>query len=207
MSKRPGRDDRRLIVCALALAALAAPAQAINLKVSAADVERAMLLGREPDSVRARFHAPYVVPINDPFIQSLEIVTEYRRVVLVVEDHITKGDRAFTYNARAVSDAVSSWKGRVGVLARLRFHPQNAYIHLPKIEVTLDGPDAATALIGVRKESILGFSGPGFSTPIMGAIAEGLFDAAIIGQSQRNVTLRLDGKELAVRRLDFAAVE
>lgn len=204
---RISRSPYLQILCLVLV--IVAPVRAINLNVSAVDVERALLLGRERDAARARFHAPYLVSLNDPFIQSLEVVTEFRRLVLVVEEHIAKGDRNFAYSARQVQDAVAPWKGRVAVLARLRFHPLNTYIDIPKIEITLDGPGAATALIGVRKEPLLGFASgaPGEFIPILGAIGEGVFDAAIVGQSQRNVSVRLDGKELIVKRLDFAAIE
>ena len=183
------------------------PLSAIKLELSPSDIERAISIARDQDRVRERFHAPYITPINDPFVEWLEIVTEFRRHVIVAEDRINKGDRAFAYSARLVGDAASMWKNRVSVKARLRFHPHNAYVDIPKLDVSVDGPNADLALIGVLKEPVFSFSEPNQPTSIIGAMAEGVFDATVIGQTRRTVTVRMDGKVLITRVLDFAVVE
>jgi hypothetical protein len=108
-----------------------------------------------------------------------------------------------------VGDAASTWKNRVSVKARLRFHPQNVYADLPKLEVSVDGPNADLALIGVLKEPVMSFGPPDSpgSSSLIGAVAEGVFDAKLIGQTRRTVTIRMDGKVLITRTLDFSAVE
>lgn len=189
--------------------AVVVPLHAINLNVSALDIERALVLARDREAERARFHARYITTVTDPTLQRVEIVTELRRIVLLAEDDVRKGDRRLAYSVRVAQDAIQPWKGRVSVVARLRFHPQNSYVNMPTIEITLDGPGADGALIGVVKEPILAFASgvPGDHVPILGAIAEGVFDAAIVGQTQRTATVRLDGKVVGEVRLDFAAVE
>ncbi|HYU80955.1 MAG TPA: hypothetical protein VEK56_18345 [Vicinamibacterales bacterium] len=194
-------------------AAVAARASvgAINLTLTPADVDRALTIARASDAERARFHAPYISSSSNPIVERVEIVTELRRLVLVAEDHIRRGDRMFAYSVRLAQDGVSPWKGRVSVVARLRFHPQNTYIGLPSVDVTLDGPRADAARIGVLKDPVLslGTTAPeaGNRQPILGAIVEGVFDAAMIGQTARNLTITIDGRETTVIRLDFAAVE
>jgi hypothetical protein len=184
------------------------PLIAINLALTQADVERALVIARADERERARFHAPYLVAVNDPFVQSLEVITEFRRVVLIAEDRIRRGDRAFAYSSQTVQKAAATWKDRVSIVARLRFHPHHAYVNVPPIEITVDGPNADAALIGVLKEPLIGFSGsPGEAGPMIGAVAEGVFYAKLIGQTRRNVTVRLDGKTLVTRPLDFAAIE
>lgn len=195
---------------AAACAAAIVPAGAINLSVTPADIERALTIARDQDRARERFHAPYIVTVNDPFVERIEIVTEYRRVVLLAEDRIRKGDRAFAYSGRLAANALEPWRNRVSVLARLRFHPHNAYVDVPRVEVSADGPNADLALIGVLKEPILALPDPnnlGGQVPVLGAVAEGVFDAKLIGQTRRMITVRMDGKVLITRQLDFAAVE
>ena len=195
---------------AVALAAAITPLGAINLSISTADVERALTIARDRDPVRERFHAPYITTVDDPFVERLEIVSEYRRVVMLAEDRIRKGDRAFAYSSRLAIIALEPWRNRVSVLARLRFHPHNAYVDVPDVSVTVDGRDADLALIGVVKEPLLALPDPrnlGAQVPILGAIAEGVFDAKLIGQTRRTVTVKMDGKLLITRQLDFAAVE
>ena len=197
------------ILAAVLAVAMVAPLHAINLKVSALDVERALVLARDREAERARFHARYTTTLTDPVVQSVEILTEFRRVVLLAEERIRQGDRGFAYSVRMAQHAIEPWSQRVSVIARLRFHPQNAYVGIPPIEIALDGPRGEAALIGVLKEPILSMASgvPGEHIPILGAVAEAAFDAAIVGQTQRTATIKLDGKEVAKVKLDFATVE
>jgi hypothetical protein len=198
----------RLCRVFVAVFACAAPVSAINLQLTASDIDRALTTARGTERERTRFHAPYIQHLDTPTVQSIEVISEFRRVVMIAEDHILRGDRGFAFSPRLAAQAVQPWNNRVAVLARIRFHPLNTYVTLPGIEVSLDGPNADAALIGVRKEPIYGFvSSPDEQASLLGAIAEGVFDAALIGQSERNAIVRLDGKELVVVRLDFSAVE
>ena len=167
------------------------------------------MIARDRDAERARFHSRYITTLTNPFVESIELVTELRRVVLLAEEHIRQGNRGFAYSVRIVQDAVQPWTRQVSVIARLRFHPQNAYVNIPPIEISLDGPGGDVAFIRVLKAPLLAMASgtPGEHIPILGAVAEGVFDAAIVGQTQRTATIRLDGKEVAKVKLDFAAVE
>jgi hypothetical protein len=183
---------------------------AINLNLSPLDIDRALTIGRASDTERARFHAPYITTLADnPVVQRIEIVTELRRYVLFAESEIKKGERLNAHSVRLATEAVAPWKNRVSIVAHLRFHPLNTYVDVPQIQIELDGPGAAQALIGVLKDPVLSFpSGvPGERLPVLGARADGVFDATIIGQTQRNATVSVDGKEVAFARLDFARVE
>jgi hypothetical protein len=201
------RLSRVFVVMSLAIAACS-PLAALNLQLTTADIDRALVIARGRDGERARFHAPYIQNLNTAAVQTVEVVSEFRRVVLLAEEHILRGDRGFAYSTRMAEDAVRSWKGRVSVVVRLRFHPLNTYVGLPKVEITVDGPNADAALVGVLKEPQYAItSAPGEQAALIGAVAEGVFDAALIGQTDRIMTLRLDGKVLSTARLDFRAVE
>ena len=203
------REERSLIlaVCLLCLVSIVS-LDAIRFSLSPADIERALLIAREREAERVRFHAPYIHNVNTATVQSIEIISEFRRVVLLAEEHILRGDRGFAYSTRIAGDAVKAWKGRVSVVARLRFHPMNTYVALPTIEMALDGPNAEEALVGVLKDPQYAFVGkPGEQAAITGAVAEGVFDAALVGQTERTVTVKLDGKTLLAARLDFRTVE
>lgn len=206
------RPLRAFVVNTAAVAGLLCGAtltlEAIKLQLATDDIDRALVIARGREGERARFHAPYVQNLDTPAVQSIEVISEFRRVVLLAEEHILRGDRAFAYSMRMAGDAIQPWKGRVSLVARLRFHPMNTYVSLPSIEITVDGPNADAALIGVLKEPQYAFSSaPGDQAAIVGAVAEGVFDAALIGQTERTVTVRMDGKELARVKLDFADIE
>jgi hypothetical protein len=184
-------------------------AAALNLNLTTSDIERALVIARGRDNDRARFHAPYITTVNDPTLQSVEVISEFRRVVLVAEERYRLGDRPFAYSSRVAEEAVKVWKSRVNVIARLRFHPLNTYVGLPNIGIKLDGPRADDAFLGVRAEPLLAMSSGrrGENVPILGAVAEASFDAPVIGQTRRTATIMLDGKEIGRVPLDFAAVE
>ena len=195
---------------AVAFATAIVPASAINLSITTADIERGLTIARDQDRARERFHLAYITNINDPFVERIEIVTEYRRVVIIAEDHIRKGDRAFAYSARLAANAVEPWRNRVAVMARLRFHPHNAYVDIPRVDMSVDGPNADAAKIGVLKEPVLAMvdpANPGAQVPLLGAVVEGVFEAKLIGQTRRTVTVYMDGKVLIRQQVDFAAVE
>jgi hypothetical protein len=194
------------VVAVLVVAAIT-PLPAITLSIGPADIERALVVARDQDRTRERFHAAYIVTVDDPFVQSLEIISEYRRIVLLAEERMSKGDRAFSYSSRLAGEALTPWRNRVAVRARLRFHPHNAYVVVPKIEMSVDGPNADLALIGVTSEPVYGFAERGKQAPIAAAIADGVFEAKLIGQTKRTVTVKMDGKVLIARQLDFGSVE
>ena len=91
---RPFRASVVLRAFVLVVAAIA-PAFAINLQLSQADIERALTIARDRDKERARFHEPYITRLDGPFVEQIDIVTQFRRVVMTAEERILRGDRAF----------------------------------------------------------------------------------------------------------------
>jgi len=197
---------RIALVAGLALACVTRAA-AVNLDVTPQDIARALSIGRSTDRERAQFHAPYVQSLNQPFIQTVEVVTEFRRFVRTTEERTLKGDRAFGHSVGLAQQAVAPWKHRLSVVARLRFHPQNNYVDVPRAEIALVDDDRA--LIGVLKEPVLSLpsSQPGDRLPVLGALVEGVFDAVAVGQSVREFVIRLEGKELARVKFDLSKLE
>src|SRR5258705_6574622 len=66
--------------------------RALILSLAAPDMERALSLARSSEAARARFHARYVVDVHAPAVEyftveQLEIITEFRRLELIGEDH------------------------------------------------------------------------------------------------------------------------
>ncbi len=191
----------------LTLSPFAPVAGALDLDVTAQDVERALAIARSTAAERARFHAPYVNAMNTPFVQSVEVVSEFRRVVLLAEERGRKGDRMFGYSVTLAQQAVAGWKRRVSVIARLRFDPLNTYVDVPPVDIVFIGREGVR--IGVLKEPILSLPSaqPGDRLPVLGALVEGVFDAVAIGGGAREFSIRLEGRDLATVKFDFAALQ
>ena len=196
-------------VLPLALAAVVvAPPTAIKVDISHADVERALTIARSTDAERARFHAAYIQQLNAPFVERAEIVSEFRRVVLMAEDHIARGDRFFAYSSMRANDALQVFRRRVSIIARVRFHPQNNYVGVPPVTMSLVGNERA--LIGVKLDPVYGFASGGVTpefVPILGAVVEGSFEAEALGQARRDFRVSLEGRELGRLSFDMAAIE
>ena len=56
------------------------------------DIERAQALARARDSERQQFHRRYVIDLPDPVVTQIEVTTEFRRLVLIAEEHVLRGD-------------------------------------------------------------------------------------------------------------------
>ena len=185
---------------------------AINLALSESDIARALKIATESEQVRARFHAPYFIPVNDPTIEQFEVITEFRRYVMAAEEQVKLGNWILAQggtdlSGRSIKDMVRSWKGRVSIRTRLRFHPQNTYGDIPSIENIVGDPPIA-ALDVIRTPITAPASGRkrGFQ-PLMGAVIETVFDAASVGQKSEPVRILLNGQEIKRLTVDFSRLE
>ena len=180
---------------------------AMKIDISLQDIDRALAIARSRDSDRARFHAPYVQEIKTAFIERAELITEFRRVVLLAEERASTGDRRFGYSTTQANEALKVWRRRVAVRARVRFHPQNNYVDVPPVNIVADGHERA--LIGVRREPVLALP-PGRTgefVPVLGAVVEGVFEAEALGQARREFVISLEGKELGRVTFNLASIE
>ncbi len=191
-------------VSALALAAFGAGA--IDLDVTPLDVERALVIARSSDREREAFHAPYVRRVDSAAVERVEVVSEFRRIVLTAHERWLKGDRAFAYSVPQAQQANAPWKRRVSIVARLRFHPQNTYIAVPPADIVLLG--RAAEVIGMLRDPILSLPSPhpGDRLPILGAVVEAVFEAGTLGQDTREFAVRLEERELTRVTFDLGAL-
>lgn len=186
---------------------VSAHGDALKIGISPGDIDRALIIARSRDADRAEFHAPYIQKVDTTFIERVEAVSELRRVVLLAEEQMARGDRRFAYSLTRASDALEVWRRRVAIIARVRFHPQNNYVDAPPVTMRLAGNDGA--LIGVKRTAILALP-PGRSgefVPVLGAVVEGVFEAEALGQGVRDFVIELEGLELGRVTFDFSTIE
>lgn len=178
---------------------------ALDIDLSPQQVEEALSIARSTERERARFHAPYVTRVDTEFVERAELVSELRRVVLLAEERSSKGDRQFAYSVSQATAALDPWRRRVSVVAHIRFHPQNNYINMPNVVITLPGREST--LLGVVRTPVLSLpSTPGDRLPVLGAVVEGIFDAPAIADGPREFVISLERKELGRVTFDLAAL-
>jgi len=176
-----------------------------------ADIERGLALARGRESERAAFHARYVLKPNDPSIEQIEVVTEFRRLVLLAEDHLSRADWMFTQGVKAAETELEPWRGLITLVVRVRFHPLNMYVSVPALHVTLGAPPGGQPFQPLDMTTKGVFAPPASknnkATPLLGAIGNAIFDAAAVGQGQRPVIVVLDTTELFRTTIDFGKLE
>jgi hypothetical protein len=208
MNSRGSRPRRALGAAALAVMAVCGSRlQAIDLDVTTADIEAVLAAVRGPAAALAAFHAPYIVPVPDPEIERLEVITERRRLALLAEARIAQGDPLFARGTLPAEEALRPWRRRVSVTARFRFAAQNAYTLAPPIDIAVI--DSPVARLEMRGETLFALpSGiAGQSVPVVGAVGEARFDAAAIGQGEHTIVVRLGNREAARIRIDFGRLD
>jgi hypothetical protein len=176
--------------------------------IGASDVADAVAIGLAggAGASHADFHAPYVIQQNGPVVQSIEVVTEFRRVVLLAEEHARRGEAG--WDARGASRALQPYRGRLDLLVSLRFDPQNTYRSVPDIGLRIYERDEEAAS-GIEPLHVVAtpanFAGrvPPAGTPILGAGVEAAFSSASLDFR----STYLVGIFVAGREVDRAAID
>jgi len=203
---------RWLPIVAATLLAAQAPVAAVIEQLTERDIANALNIANGSESSRTLFHAPYIIAINDPTIEHLEAVTEFRRFVLSAEDQLKTGNwmmarGGYDTKGRSVRDLLRPLGGQVSLRARLRFHPQNSYTLLPAFDILLGEP-TLLAMNATRTPQISLASGePGSHDVMTGATIEVFYNAPTIADRVLPVRLIFEGKELARASVDFARLE
>jgi hypothetical protein len=194
----------------VALLALATQARALNLGLTPADMQRALTLARWPTSAadQSRFHDRYVFPVNGPTVeyfavQKLEVITEFRRLELIAEEHARINDTFGRAGLHEVEEALRPWRRRVSIIVTLIFDPTKYITGVPPVGMALEGPTLIAPLDTTRK----GLYSGGDRPVLIGAVVESIFDAALVGQALRPVFIHRDGKVIARPPIDFATLE
>ena len=190
---------------------LACAAVALVVSMSANDIERSLAVARAPDAERQQFHSRYLYNITDPAVTQIEVITDFRRLVMIAEDHVFRGDFMFTRGVRAGEQALAPTRGTLTLRAQVRFSPLNTFAVLPDYALAVGSPSGSLIPVDTRAT-------PQLSTPfknrqgrtlssLLGETLESNVPAADIGQTQRPVVVTLDRKEVARVTVDFGRLE
>jgi hypothetical protein len=188
----------------------------INLSLTGADMERAAKLARWPttDAERVRFHDRYLFLTIDPRapltletkVLQIEVVTEFRRLELIAEEHARLGDSFGRGGSRELVEALRPWRGRLAIDVHLQLPSCGNHCSpvIPPTKVVIDGVGMAAASAALRSGL---HAHTGLSPAALGNMAEAMFDTDRIGQTTRVVRAIVDGKELARVSIDFSALD
>ena len=121
----------------------------------------AVRLGRSQDeSLYAAFSKGYSLSASDP-VSSAEIITEFRRAVLIVREHAQQGEYGFTEHD--LEGAMKPYRGLITFIVEVNLHPLNTYQKVPAYELYVSpgsgSPPVAAAAI--KRDPIYAFGIPG----------------------------------------------
>jgi len=186
------------------------PARGLNLQLTPADMQRALTLARWPttDADRLRFHERYQFEVNSPTIEyfavrKVEVITEFRRLELIAEEHARINDTFGRGGMRDVEDALQPWRGRATIVVTLVFDPTKYITGVPPVDMVLEGPTLVAPLETTRT----GVYGAGDHPVLTGAVVESVFESASIGQEVRPVFIHRSGALIARPPIDFSMLE
>ena len=189
----PVRTAKATISAALATSFLAAGAGGAELRLDAQAVTQAVSLGQTAFLADlTRFHRPYRVQVARPPVDHLEVVTPYRRIVLVAQARAAAGDRRF--GQRDALEIEAAAPRQIDLFAELTFHPLNTFVLVPvyRIRVRLPsggwldprnvngmpryGPRVDGGLVPYTPTPLPGGALPGRAQPMLGATIVASFD-------------------------------
>jgi hypothetical protein len=217
MLSRPfGRAMPWLI--SVAVVATVASLTAITSPIGSVELDRALAIARSRDPDRARFHSAYIFPVKASMIQTVEVVTEFRRAILITEDHLRQGDWIFGQGGRNlrgenVSDALKPTRGRLTIRARVEFGPHSTYATVPQVDIVVDGLpavepfDSRSNPLSSLPVPLVGSRSGQTTTVLVGADVESDFDATQFGENPRDVRVLIAGTERARITAAFGKLE
>lgn len=176
---------------------------------------RALQLARWPatDADRASFHSRYVFDVPDESaapirIDRIEVITEFRRLELLAEQHARLNDLWGRPGTRDAEEALQPWRGSVWLsihgLYRSLAHPEPGPAD---IAIRLDEPATAARSVNRALEYGGGCGSDLWPCAIAGVRIEAQFDAARLARAVRPVVVDWNGVTLARVTVDFRSLE
>lgn len=148
-------------------------------------LREAIALGRTSDqALYDSFNRAYSLPVAPP-VETAQIITEFRRAVLLVRDRVAQGD--YVMSAPDIAGALAPFRGLVTFIVEVKLNPLNTFATPPTYDLYIATGPATRPLASpsVKIEPIfpVGTVGPG--NPITAIRLEASFARADIVNAPR----------------------
>ena len=89
-------------------------------------------------------------------VERVEVITEFRRAVLIVREHAEIGE--YSFNENNLASALVPYRGLVTFTAQLRLHPLHNYAKPPGYEMYVQHRPATKPIASVELQARAGVS-------------------------------------------------
>jgi hypothetical protein len=190
-----------------AFAALAAASLHASQEATSVLAERAAAFAREADEGSVlQFKARYTTRLDDPPLETLEIVTPFRRAVQAVWDR-NRGQDPVSVARQAIGPSPT----RISIVVHLGFPPQNLLVRMPAYTLVVHQRAGGPALEGedVRRvpRSRLGDPVPAGTMFLRGTVEAAFERSSLDLSGPVLVGVLLDGREVRRIPVDFRAFQ
>ena len=154
------------------------------------------------DALFASFNQSYSLPAAGT-IDRVEIITEFRRAVLLARDQWQQGHVGF--NADDLAKALDPFKGLVTFIVQVRLNPLNTFIKEPAYDLYIaTGPRSPPIAAKTLKRRPV--FPPGSNSPVLGVRLEASFPRADIERADAPSLIATDdkGETLWQQRIDLS---
>ena len=176
----------------------------VVLASQADDLREAVTLGRtRDDALFESFNKGYELAASG-VLDRAEIVTEFRRAVLIERDQVREGDRPF--GPDDLAKAVLPFKGQVTFIVQVRLQPHNIFVKEPYDLYISTGPRSPPIAPKVlKREPVRPPGAGGAGTPPAAVKLEASFPRAEIARAATPFLVVTDKKEILWQaRLDLS---
>ena len=127
----------------------------------------ALRLGRSQDAaLYASFTKGYELPVVAP-LASAEIVTAFRRAVMIVREHMQRGEVGYTEHE--LKGEIKPHVGQVAFFVSVNLHPLNTYAKMPAYDLYISSGASSAPIASdtpIRRDPIYAIGPPG--SPLVG---------------------------------------
>jgi len=176
----------------LLLATMIGVAAALPAAAQGDPARDALNLGRTHDqALYDAFNAGYRLTPSG-IVDSAELITEFRRAVLIVREHAMQGEYSFTANDLA--SALGPYRGAVTFIAQVRLHPMNTYAAPPAYDLYVrTGPQTKpVAAPAIKRDPIFPPGGMGPGSAMIGIRLEASFPRADVADASEPMLIITD---------------
>jgi hypothetical protein len=152
-----------------------------------------------------QFHAGYrVEPASAPLME-LDVITLYRRAVMLAEQASRMGNR---WTTRDLAQALVRYDQQIGVHASVRLHPHNVFVTPPPYSIELVAPNGERIRpVEVQREPMYPPRAPRQGAAMSGVSVEAIFDVTALDILGCCDTVVLDqaGAQVARQHVNFVS--